>query len=155
MDGRTTLAALLAVGAATMAWGKPTTKSATAKAPTTLHLRAFDRSRRLLLVEVTGLAKAPPSNYFTMTDERDRHYVAQSIHCDAPAATGTRACELEIPSGYERHPLKALELHLRGLHGRVIAASADEIKAAWAAPEGAAAAAGDGAPAASPPDMAR
>ena len=154
MDGRTTLAALLAVGAATMAWGKPTTKSATAKAPTTLHLRAFDRSRRLLLVEVTGLAKAPPSNYFTMTDERDRHYVAQSIHCDAPAETGVRACELEIPSGYERHPLKALELHLRGLHGRVVAASADEIKAAWAAPDAAAASDSADTAAPAPPDMA-
>jgi hypothetical protein len=107
------------------------------------------------LVEVTGLAKAPPSNYFTMTDERDRHYVAQSIHCDAATEAGMRACELEIPSGYERHPLKALELHLRGLHGRVIAASADEIAAAWAAPAAAEGdATGDGAgEAAPPPDM--
>jgi hypothetical protein len=161
MDGRTTIAALFAVGAATMAWGKPS-KPPAAKTPTALHLRAVDLPRHLLLVEVEGLAKAPPSNFFTMTDERNRHYVAQSIHCDPPSDGGTRACELEIPAGYERHPLKALELHLRGLHGRVVAVTADEISSAWAAVDQAHAApavsavpALEGAAPAAPPDMAR
>ena len=70
-----------------------------------------------------------------MTDDRQRHYIAQSIHCDPPFPSGTRACELEIPVGYERHPITSLELHLRGLHGKVIAVGADEIRAAWAAAE--------------------
>jgi hypothetical protein len=164
MDGRRTITALFAVGAATMAWGKPNKPTAT-KTPAALHLKAVDVPHRLLLVDVAGLQKAPPSNYFTMTDERGRHYIAQSIHCDPPSAAGTRACELEIPAGYERHPLKTLELHLRGLHGRVVAASGDEIKTAWAATSepahgsngitGAAALDAEPTPPAAPPDMAR
>ena len=77
------------------------------------------------------MTKAPPSNYFTMTDDRGHHYIAQTIHCDPPFPSGTRACELEIPAGYERHPLQALELHKGGLHGRPIVVEPKEVKAAW------------------------
>jgi hypothetical protein len=103
--------------------------------PPALHLRAIDLAHRLALVEVAGVTKSPPANYFTMTDDRQRHYIAQSIHCDPPFPSGARACELEIPLGYERHPLTSLELHLRGLHGKAVAVPTDEIRSAWAAAE--------------------
>ena len=90
---------------------------------------------RLILVEVDGLTKAPPSNYFTMTDDRGHHYIAQTIHCDPPFPSGTFACELEIPAGYERHPLQGLELHKGGLHGKPIVVDPAEVKAAWLAAE--------------------
>ena len=90
-----------------------------------LHLRGIDLVHRLIMIEVDGMPKAPPSNYFTMTDDRGHHYIAQTIHCDPPFPSGTRSCELEIPAGYERHPLQALELHMGGLHGRPIARRAE------------------------------
>jgi hypothetical protein len=133
MDRRAAVIAVCAALAAA-AWAKPK-KDAAPKTPPALHLRSVDLAHRLILVEADGLAKPPLSNYFTMTDDRGHHYIAQSIHCDPPFPSGTRACELEIPIGYERHPLTALELHLRGLHGRVISVGADEIKTAWAAAE--------------------
>jgi hypothetical protein len=101
--------------------------------PYAMRLRSIDLANRLILVEVEGFSKPPPSNYFTMTDERKRHYVAQSIHCRLPLRSGARACELEIPIGYERHPLVSIELHVRGLHGRVIAVAGDQVRAAWSA----------------------
>ena len=100
-----------------------------------IHLRGIDLVHRLILIEVDGMTKAPPSNYFTMTDERGHHYIAQTIHCDPPFPSGTRACELEIPAGYERHPLAALELHRGGLHGKPIVVEPKEVKAAWLAAE--------------------
>ena len=103
--------------------------------PLGIHLRGIDLVHRLILIEVDGLEKAPPSNYFTMTDERGHHYIAQTIHCDPPFASGTRACELEIPAGYERHPLQGLELHRGGLHGRPLEVDPKEVKAAWLAAE--------------------
>ena len=96
---------------------------------------AIDLVHRLILIEVDGLTKAPPSNYFTMTDDRGHHYIAQTIHCDPPFPSGTRACELEIPGGYERHPLAALELHRGGLHGKPLLVDGKEVKAAWVAAE--------------------
>jgi hypothetical protein len=165
--------ALLAAGA----WAKPKSKksSSSSKAATALHVRAVDLAHRLVLVEVEGMTKPPPSNFFTLTDERGRHYIAQSIHCDPPFPSGTRTCELEIPLGYERHPLTSVELHRGGLHGRSVLAAPDEVRAAWAAAEQAHApptfvatpASGDGgapgslpaaaiaAPAAAPLDMGR
>src|SRR3954464_8608020 len=70
-----------------------------------------------------------------MTEGRAHHYSAQTIHCDPPFPSGTRACELEIPAGYERHPLAALELHRGGLHGKPIVVEPKEVKAAWLAAE--------------------
>ncbi len=134
MVRRTALTLALAAVAA-VAWAKKKEKEEPSKQPMALHLRAIDLPHRLILVEVDGFSKPPPANYFTMTDERDRHYIAQTIHCDPPFPSGTRACELEIPLGYERHPLRTLELHKGGLHGKVIAVAADEVRAAWQAAE--------------------
>lgn len=117
------------------ALAKKKESSAASKQPLALHLRSVDLVHRLILIEVDGMTKAPPSNYFTMTDDRGHHYIAQTIHCDPPFPSGTRACELEIPAGYERHPLTALELHKGGLHGRPIVVDPKEVKAAWAAGE--------------------
>ena len=130
MVRRAALIAAVALAAAA-AWAKK--KESASKQPLALHLRGIDLQHRLILVEVDGLAKAPPSNYFTMTDDRGHHYIAQTIHCDPPFPSGTRACELEIPEGYERHPLEALELHKGGLHGRPIVVDPKEVKAAWQA----------------------
>ena len=138
-------AIVLAVAvAATVAVAKPKKESASKQAHG-LRLRAIDIGHRLVLIEVDGFTKPPPSNYFTMTDDRGRHYVAQTIHCDQPADSGSRNCELEIPDGYERHPLTSLELHVRGLHGKTVAVSAEDIKKAWVAAEEAHAPPGEGA----------
>jgi hypothetical protein len=99
----------------------------------TLKLRAIDLRTRHVLVEVGGLSKPPLANFFTFTDERGRHYVSMTIHCDEPFPSGTRVCELEIPAGYERHRLDSLILHLHGLHGRPIAADPSEVRDAWEA----------------------
>ena len=132
MVRRAALVAVLAVAAVAAAKKKD---AATTRQPLALHLRGVDLQHRLILIEVDGLTKAPPSNYFTMTDDRGHHYIAQTIHCDPPFPSGTRACELEIPSGYERHPLTAVELHKGGLHGKPIIVDPKEVKAAWAAAE--------------------
>jgi hypothetical protein len=129
-------AALIAVALAVAAVAVAKKKDGAAtKQPLALHLRGIDLVHRLILIEVDGFTKAPPSNYFTMTDDRGHHYIAQTIHCDPPFPSGTRACELEIPEGYERHPLQALELHKGGLHGRPILVEPKEVKAAWLAAE--------------------
>jgi len=125
---RTALALVLMAGATTALAKK---KQAASKPPMALRLRSIDLGHRLILVEVDGFKKPPPSNYFTMTDDRGRHYIAQTIHCDPPQPSGTLACELEIPAGYERHPLTSLELHVRGLHGRTLAVAPEQVKAAW------------------------
>ena len=101
-----------------------------------MHLRGIDLVHRLILIEVDGMPKAPPSNYFTMTDDRGHHYIAQTIHCDPPFPSGTRACELEIPAGYERHPLQGA----RAAQGRACTGGRSwsmpkEVKAAWVAAE--------------------
>ncbi|MCU1279205.1 MAG: hypothetical protein JWM53_2751 [bacterium] len=128
-------AALIAAAIALASVALAKKKDAPAKQALGIHLRGIDLVHRLLLIEVDGLAKAPPSNYFTMTDDRGHHYIAQTIHCDPPFPSGTRACELEIPAGYERHPLAALELHRGGLHGRPIVVEPKEVKASWLAAE--------------------
>ena len=160
MVGRAALiaAACFVAGAAT---AKKKENGTASKQALAVHLRGIDLVHRLIMIEVDGMQKAPPSNYFTMTDDRGHHYIAQTIHCDPPFPSGTRSCELEIPAGYERHPLQSLELHKGGLHGRPIVVEPKEVKAAWLAAEqahvpptaesgtpgsGAAASAGAGAP---------
>lgn len=138
MVGRAALALALGGLVATAALAKTKTKrdrEPASKQPLGLHLRGIDLVHRLILIEVDGFPKPPPSNYFTMTDERGHHYIAQTIHCDPPFPSGTRACELEIPTGYERHPLQSLELHRGGLHGKTLTVDAKEVKAAWVAAE--------------------
>lgn len=126
-------ALIVVVALAGVAWAKK--KDASPKQPLALHLRGVDLPHRLIMIEVDGLSKNPPANYFTMTDDRGHHYIAQTIHCDPPFPSGTRSCELEIPLGYERHPLEGLELHKGGLHGKPIVVDPKEVKAAWAAAE--------------------
>jgi hypothetical protein len=108
------------------------------KGTPTLKLRSIDLARRTVLVEVGGLTKAPLANFFTFTDDRERHFVAVSVRCDEPFPSGVRVCTLEMPPGYERHKLTSLILHLHGLHGRPVQVDPAEVADAW---EGAAAAA--------------
>ena len=121
-------AAIILALAATSSFAATTKKKVVA-----LHLRALDAQRRRATVELSGVSRAPAPNLFTFTDERDRHFVAVGAHC-AEEADGVRVCELEIPAGYEKHPLKTLVLHLHGLHGRTVEVPADEIARALAAP---------------------
>ena len=137
MVRRAALIAVALAAVAAAAFAKKKEGASSTKQPLALHLRGIDLVHRLILIEVDGFAKAPPSNYFTMTDDRGHHYIAQTIHCDPPFPSGTRACELEIPAGYERHPLQQLELHKGGLHGRPILVEPKEVKAAWVAAEAA------------------
>jgi hypothetical protein len=134
------LALVLAAGLAAFAKAKPKgpargSAKAPAKAsgPTSLHVRSIDLARRLVLIEVAGLSRAPAANLFTFTDERQRHFIAVNAHCDEPFPSGTRACELEIPPGYEKHRTVSLLLHLHGLHGRGVSAEEAEIASAWEA----------------------
>jgi len=131
------LAAALA-GVALAASGKPAGKKTASKddkpSPAhALHVRAIDLGKRSVLVEISGFHQAPLGNLFTFTDERGRHFIALAAHCEEPFPSGTRACELEIPAGYERHRMVTLIVHLGGLHARTVAASEAEIAAAWAA----------------------
>ena len=98
-----------------------------------LHLRALDLDRRIAMIEVSGIPKAPRANFFTFTDERDRHYVGVASRCQEPFPSGIRACEIEIPAGYEKHRLMRLELHKRALHDTPLEVPASEVKAAWEA----------------------
>ncbi len=127
------LALILAGG---LALAKPTAKKTaelSLKATPALHVRSIDLQKRQVLIEVGGLPKVPPGNLFTFSDERGRHFVAVNVACDEPFPSGTRACELEIPAGYERHKIVGLLLHLHGLHGRPIEAEPVEVARAWSA----------------------
>ena len=132
MDRRTALIAGLVVAALSLAslgvaWGKKKSSSSLA-----MELVSIDRAQRLIHVELHGFKRAPAGNLFSMTDDRGRHYIAQTVRCVA-GDTATLPCALEIPDGYERHPLVSLELHVRGLHSRTIAVPADVVSAAWQA----------------------
>ncbi len=112
-----------------VAGAKPATPS---KSAPTLHVRSIDLIKRQVLVEIAGVAKPPPPNFFTFTDERGRKFVASGIHCEEPFPSGTRVCDLEIPVGYERHRPVSLVSHLRGLHDKPITAEEAELASAWA-----------------------
>jgi hypothetical protein len=99
------------------------------KKPAAIHLRALDAAKRRATVELSGVSHSPAPNLFTFTDERGRHFVAVAARCEE-RDEGARTCELEIPPGYEKHPLKSLELHLHGLHGLTVEVPAGEIAAA-------------------------
>jgi hypothetical protein len=97
----------------------------------TLQLGSLDLAHRLVRVEVDGLSKPPPANFFTFTDERGRHFVPMTIHCDEPSTSDSRRCTLEMPVGYQRYKLTSLVLHLHGLHGRTVEVEPAELAAAW------------------------
>lgn len=101
------------------------------KGSVTLKLRSIDLSTRQVLVEVGGLSKAPLANFFTFTDERERHFVAVNVRCEEPFPSGIRACEIEIPPGYEKHKLAGLILHVHGLHGKPVEVDPAEVADAW------------------------
>jgi hypothetical protein len=134
MDRRGTIV-LLALVASTVSAEKPH------KSTPTLHVRAFDLPKRAVLIEISGVAKTPPPNYFTFTDERGRKFVAANIHCEEPFPSGTRACDLEMPPGYQKHRPVSLLAHLRGLHDKPIVAEEAELASAW---DAATAGTGDG-----------
>jgi hypothetical protein len=131
MDRRAAVTvALLALPAATLA----AKRAAPRRAAPSLRVIAVDREARKLDIQLTGVKRAPEPNLFTFTDERGRRFVAMSVRCEPPAPESpSRHCAIEMPSGYERHALVGLELHLHGLHSRAVAAPPDEVAAAWAA----------------------
>jgi len=103
------------------------------KQPPTLHVRSLDLAQRTVLIEISGLSAAPAANLFTFTDERGRKFVATDCRCQPPFPSGTRACDLEIPDGYQKHRLVSLLLHKGGLHGKEIPADDYEVASVWAA----------------------
>jgi hypothetical protein len=133
MDRRATVVAavvaVVVVALSVAAWAKHSSSSSGKLA---MALVSIDRAQRLVHVELRGFNKAPPGNFFSMTDDRGRHYIAQTVRC-APAGAPLLSCALEIPDGYERHPLVSLELHVRGLHSRTIAVPAEVVSEAWLA----------------------
>jgi hypothetical protein len=133
------LAAVTAAGALAVA---KTKSSGEKKGPPVLHVRAIDLQKRIVLVEVSGVERVPPANYFTFTDERGRKFVANDCRCDAPFPSGARACELELPAGYERRRITSVLFHRGGLHGKPIVADEAEVASAWAAAQAIAADAG-------------
>jgi hypothetical protein len=98
-----------------------------------LHVRAIDLTKRLVLVEIAGVSRPPPGNFFTFTDERGRKFVATDNRCDPPFPSGARTCELELPAGYERRRIVSILFHKGGLHGKPIMADEAEVSSAWAA----------------------
>jgi hypothetical protein len=129
MDRRAALIAGVIVAALSVAaWAK---QSSPAPRPA-MQLVSIDPAQRLIHVELRGFKKPPAGNLFSMTDDRGRHYIAQTVRCQPPGGS-VLACALEIPDGYERHPLVSLELHLRGLHSRTIAVPAEVVSDAWQA----------------------
>ncbi len=110
---------------------KPTPSSRPAKKAAALSVKSIDLAHRAVVVELAGVSKPPSPNLFRFTDERERHFVAMNVACEPPSASGVRVCALEIPGGYQRHRLVAVELHLGGLHSRTIAASQREVAEAW------------------------
>jgi hypothetical protein len=138
VDGRKTIAAAAALALTlTVAYAKgrkrPAEPEPKATGAVSVKLRAIDLQRRHVLVEVGGLSKPPLANFFTFTDERGRHFVSMTIHCDEPFPSGTQVCQLEIPAGYERHKLASLILHLHGLHGKPVAVDPEQVESAWEA----------------------
>lgn len=123
------IAGLLVAALSVAAWAKKKAPSSTALA---MELMSIDRAQRLIHVELQGFKKAPAGNLFSMTDDRGRHYIAQTVRC-TPGETAQLNCALEIPDGYERHPLVSLELHVRSLHSRTIAVPAERVSAVWQA----------------------
>ena len=122
------LAAIALIAVAAVAAAK--TPAPKKKSERVLKLRALDLKRRVAVVELTGFQRPPAANLFTFTDERGRRFVPTGARCQEPA-DGARICDLELPEGYERHPIATVGLHVGGLHSREIFASKDEIRAAW------------------------
>ena len=121
-------AAIALIAIAAVAAAK--TPDAKKKSERAMKLRALDLKRRVAVVELTGFSRPPAANLYTFTDERGRRFVPTGAHCQEPEG-GARVCDLELPEGYERHPIATVGLHVGGLHSREIFAPKDEIRAAW------------------------
>lgn len=130
------LAAVALIAVAAVAAAKtPVPKK---KSERVLKLRALDLKRRVAVVELGGFSRPPAANLFTFTDERGRRFVPTGARCQEPTADGrARVCDLELPEGYERHPIATVGLHVGGLHSREIFAAQSEIRAAWDAAQAA------------------
>lgn len=127
---------LLSIGNAAAASKKKKKEKPVKEGPRSIKIRGVDIKKRVLFVELTGFSSPPAANLFTMTDSRDRHYVAAAIRCAEPAkVNGPRNCELEIPSGYEKNRITDLLVHQGGLHGKPLKANTSEVQAAWDAAE--------------------
>lgn len=96
------------------------------KGPVAVHLVGFDVERRRIVLELTGLVRPPKANFVTFTDDRGRKFVGVSVDCQEPDGN-QRRCEVELPPGYEKRKLAAIELHTRGLHGPTTKVPPDEL----------------------------
>lgn len=121
--------------------------------PPTFQLRGIDLAAGHALVDVTGSARAPEARLFTLTDERDRHYLPHLVECRpqpvepaeagadkgslsanagppmAVPSAGRWRCSLEIPRIYQRSALTGISLQLRG---QTLSVPRERVQAAWA-----------------------
>jgi hypothetical protein len=96
-----------------------------------LKIKELDLTKEQLTIALANASKPPAPNLYRFTDDRDRHYIAVDSTCAEPDAAGERICRLALPSGYGRHRLKTVELHIGGLHGRLIGVDPKDVAAAW------------------------
>jgi hypothetical protein len=132
---------------------KKSTPSGPPLPPPAVLLRGIDLAAGHALVDVAGSARAPEARIFTLTDERERHYLPHLVECHPqpvepdqagadkgslsastgpavpPPPAGRWRCSLEIPRIYQRSALVGLSVQLRG---QTIAVPRERVQAAWA-----------------------
>ncbi len=127
------LVCMAASGAFAAAPKKSKTKTTAAKSSgaVKLAIKELDLQKEQLIVTLANVSRPPAPNLYRLTDERDRHYIAIDSACEEPDSAGARICRLTLPAGYGRHRLKTVELHIGGLHGRLVSVDPKEVAAAW------------------------
>jgi hypothetical protein len=109
-----------------------------------LEVVAVDAAQSRVTVTVSGVDRAPAARLFVFHDDKDRHFIALDVHCEA--AEQRIRCVLDYPPPYIDANVQKVTVHL---HGREIAAPEEQVKAAFAAARAPAAAAA--APSKGPP----
>jgi hypothetical protein len=118
--------------------------------PLALEVLSVDAAQSRVTVALSGVDRAPPARLFVFHDDRDRHFIALDVHCEA--AEQKLRCALDYPRPYLDANVRKVTVHL---HGREIAAPEEQVVAAFAAARSApAAAAAAPATAAAPPKSA-
>jgi hypothetical protein len=99
-----------------------------------LSIEKVDRELGRVEVLVGGAARAPEARLFVFHDDRDRHFISLNVHCEAAndddgKPLGKLRCNLDLPRAYAKANVQSLTVTL---HGRDIAAPADEVKQKFA-----------------------
>ncbi len=99
-----------------------------------LSIEKVDRELGRVEVLVGGAARAPEARTFVFHDDRDRHFISLNVHCEAAndddgKPLGKLRCNLDLPRAYAKATVLSMTVTL---HGRDIAAPADEVKQKFA-----------------------